>query len=893
MFERVKIFKNGFESFVNSLGTQTYKYGNATHAFADILLYLKNENNNPLRAQQNGSPNIIMPSFIPAKLYKTILAYNYSPRFYEIDKKCQFDSNEINELIDSGTKAIFVIHYFGYPSKIEVIKKLADEKNIVLIEDCAHVIYGREAGGRLGVWGDFSIFSPRKMLNLPEGGYLILNRKFENFTPSYTKRVNSLYTLSKLLQTRGKHFYLTLTNGSDIFSLSKIPQRGFIDYKRIKKSKIKNISRLSSFYSRVVDVGAHIEKRQQNYTCLYNGLKDLSFLKPLYNDFPVTWTPYSMPVIVKKGYRDHLQAELVKYGISCGAGWPESPFDKLMGKTSELAQNLIEFPVHPFIKINQLEIIIDVCGKFEKNILKESSYGENKSIQKLSGPENSIYFDGNHNNGFIEKANPETLQSDGNKENIFSNTNIKIKVVRENAELENLSAEWESLCEEADIHIFQTFEWQSLWWKYYGEGKQLSIILFYIDADSQKDKPQGGRLIGIAPFFVDTKYIGGIRILSRLRLIGSGVEKSKSKDSVSEYGVSDYLDLIIHRGYEKEISEVLAGHLKKNFSHYNIIQLDEVCTDSTIFKFLLPLLTGYDWKYNMSRREICPRIIIPETINEYFKQINPKVRCKLKKIQRDCGNQSLFKINKVQSEYELIKSFQDFIKLHQKRWNRLGLAGLFSDNKYKGFLKDVAHAFLKKGHLYFTTIYSSDECVAVECAFKYKNLYYDYIKAFDDQSPLARYRPGKALLLLLIEDAIENKLESVDLLRGGETYKFEFAADWQWIYKVTVNNPVKSYGFRYSFFLLIRFFVQIKRRTVNEFNIMATQIKNYGLPGITIRYIPSAIKKIKNKLYTPVASNAHSRNRTKKIITQNGNENNMRDDVSTIRAVSNSLSEIH
>lgn len=369
MFENSNALENGFEGYVKSLGRQIYRYGNATHAFADVLLYLNNAKNIP-------APNIIMPSFIPAKLYRIILAYGYYPKFYEIDENCRFNIHEINKLIDSETKAVFVIHYFGYPAEIETVRKIADSKNIILIEDCAHVIHGKENGGRLGAWGDFSIFSPRKMLNLPEGGYLLLNRELKNFVPSYTQRVKSLYTFSKLLQTRGKYVYLTLTKGNDVLNLSKIPQRGFIDESKSEKSQIKSISQLTSFYSRNIDIKTHIERRQQNYTYLYSAVKNISFLKPLYNELPFNWTPYSMPVIVKEGYRDIFQAELIKSGISCGAGWPESPFDSRSKKTSNLARNLIEFPIHPYIKINQLKKIIDDSKKFENRILSNSNSQE-------------------------------------------------------------------------------------------------------------------------------------------------------------------------------------------------------------------------------------------------------------------------------------------------------------------------------------------------------------------------------------------------------------------------------------------------------------------------------------------------------------------------------------
>jgi len=120
----------------------------------------------------------------------------------------------------------------------------------------------------------------------------------------------------------------------------------------------------------------------------------------------------------------------------------------------------------------------------------------------------------------------------------------------------------------------------------------------------------------------------------------------------------------------------------------------------------------------------------------------------------------------------LIRDLMNFVRLHQQRWNSQGLPGAFIDNRFTLFLKDTTEAFLQNDWLNFTSIYSNENCLAVECAFKFNNYYYDYLKAFDDLSPLSKYRPGRALLLFLIEEAVNNKINVVDMLRGSEPYKF-------------------------------------------------------------------------------------------------------------------------
>ncbi len=73
---------------------------------------------------------------------------------------------------------------------------LSKQHNLFLIEDCAHVLEGVPNQHRLGEFGDFSIFSPRKFLPVFDGGRLRLNRPAPGFrvrlqfeSPLFTVRV--------------------------------------------------------------------------------------------------------------------------------------------------------------------------------------------------------------------------------------------------------------------------------------------------------------------------------------------------------------------------------------------------------------------------------------------------------------------------------------------------------------------------------------------------------------------------------------------------------------------------------------------------------------------------------------------------------------------------------
>lgn len=57
------------------------------------------------------------------------------------------------------TKVLLVYHQYGFPQDMDKIMEFAREKNLIVIEDCAHALNSRYKGRQLGTFGDFAIFS--------------------------------------------------------------------------------------------------------------------------------------------------------------------------------------------------------------------------------------------------------------------------------------------------------------------------------------------------------------------------------------------------------------------------------------------------------------------------------------------------------------------------------------------------------------------------------------------------------------------------------------------------------------------------------------------------------------------------------------------------------------
>lgn len=364
-----------FNEYQDRLTGELFFYGNASHGLYDVLVWLQNK-------RPKANPNIVMPIYIPAKLYRTVLAAGYNVRFYDVLPDCTLDPNHVKNLIDEYTQAVFCVHYFGIPSPVLELKRYTEVNNVFLIEDCAHTINSQWNGRELGTIGDCAIFSGRKMLQLPAGGFLTLNKKPWNFTPTYENRVRSIFTACKLTRMRCKSLYFQISRGYDPLSLAWIPSTGYIRFSEDHKIKTKQISRLNELYTYSIDLEKVVNQRRSNYEFVYNSIRDLETIKPVSsfrenngmfskvgNSYQLRKgiTPYSLPVLTPLGSRKTIQALLCENGIGCGAGWPEAPFGiKNFPQAAEFSRTLLELPIHQGISKYQLKRMVHWLRFFDE-----------------------------------------------------------------------------------------------------------------------------------------------------------------------------------------------------------------------------------------------------------------------------------------------------------------------------------------------------------------------------------------------------------------------------------------------------------------------------------------------------------------------------------------------
>ena len=121
---------------------------------------------------------IIMPSYTFVSTANAFVLRGGVPVFVDIrPDTLNLDETKLEAAITSKSKAIVAVHYAGVSCEMETILEIANQHNLIVIEDAAQGVMAEYKGRALGSIGDFGTLSFHETKNITsgEGGALLLN----------------------------------------------------------------------------------------------------------------------------------------------------------------------------------------------------------------------------------------------------------------------------------------------------------------------------------------------------------------------------------------------------------------------------------------------------------------------------------------------------------------------------------------------------------------------------------------------------------------------------------------------------------------------------------------------------------------------------------------------
>jgi dTDP-4-amino-4,6-dideoxygalactose transaminase len=112
---------------------------------------------------------VIVPAYMWVSVAAAVVNLGAIPVVADIDDTFGCDPASVAAKITPRTAGVIVVHMSGAPVNVEAVARIARERGIFLLEDCAQCAGGSIGGRKVGTFGDMAVFSFQMNKNMTSG----------------------------------------------------------------------------------------------------------------------------------------------------------------------------------------------------------------------------------------------------------------------------------------------------------------------------------------------------------------------------------------------------------------------------------------------------------------------------------------------------------------------------------------------------------------------------------------------------------------------------------------------------------------------------------------------------------------------------------------------------
>lgn len=117
---------------------------------------------------------VLAPAYHHGSEIEALVRAGLEPQFYEATETLEPDQHELEQLMTANTRALYLVHYLGFPQDSMRWRRFCDEHGLLLLEDAAQAWLTFDRGRPVGSLGDLAIFCLYKTFGLPDGAALLV-----------------------------------------------------------------------------------------------------------------------------------------------------------------------------------------------------------------------------------------------------------------------------------------------------------------------------------------------------------------------------------------------------------------------------------------------------------------------------------------------------------------------------------------------------------------------------------------------------------------------------------------------------------------------------------------------------------------------------------------------
>ena len=364
---------------------------------------------------------------------------------------------------------------------------------------------------------------------------------------------------------------------------------------------------------------------------------------------------------------------------------------------------------------------------------------------------------------------------------------LDVRAVTDEAGFDALGPAWERLSVEgAGDALFGSFVWNRLWWKHYRHQGELRLLVAQDGAD----------VVGVWPLFlarrnfhdVEIDMIGPRRMVLPGRPLGVGVLAYLGSGEIC----SDFLAPLVKPGDEERVIDALVVHLAAQ-RDWHLLDLADMDAASPTLPPLRAALAKRFGKVRERFRYRAPFAPLAASYDDYLDSLSKKsrynARKKLRQLEISHRVEHAFHLD----PESLDAAMSEFIDQHRQRWSEENLPGVFVNEHFIGFHRDLAAAALERGWLRLGFLRIDGETRFVTYAFALGDQTYLYQQG--GHANWHHYNLGYVALGFSVADACERGSRIYDFLRGDAEYKLHWAKEHRELVQLQAARGLRGRAF--------------------------------------------------------------------------------------------------
>jgi CelD/BcsL family acetyltransferase involved in cellulose biosynthesis len=314
----------------------------------------------------------------------------------------------------------------------------------------------------------------------------------------------------------------------------------------------------------------------------------------------------------------------------------------------------------------------------------------------------------------------------------------------------SIQAAWDNAIEKTGSDIFLSFDWCRIWWKYYGEGKKLELLLF----------KRENVIVGIIPLYLDRIRVGPFLI---------GVWKIVGCD----FTLNTFC-LPIEKDWIQQIVMMFLNYFERKTS-WDMIFLGPI---SGFYPHTRAIQSAFKDNVKKSMKIISHKCGVQSIIHprrawdEYLRQLGQHTRRNIRNTYKLLFKEGQDLALSFAAKDSFEEMYHNFVSMHQSKWEKENRAGFFGSwPRALEFHHELALSQLEKRRLFFMEVLAGTRSIGFDYSYRMGSLQSDLLSSRLVDPETKGIDTGKIIWCEVVKKAIIDNIATIDFMRGTYEYK--------------------------------------------------------------------------------------------------------------------------